>query len=276
MNDFYITLPSNTSPTNTIGKFSVHLPNKLSLDGQWEVALAEIQYPHSWNNIHGNTDKDNVIQVTFEDNLTVSVFVPSGYYGTIYELLAAIEFGKERTSLTIQRLLKKRKKILNKRQKKLLPRHMKDIKFGFIFEFDETLKRIRYKHFPSRVRSIKLSEKLQYMLGFKDPIITKSKQLAMYQTDLQSGFYSLFVYSNLVEPQIVGNVTAPLIRNVHIEGLHGDIIDKLFHTPHYVPVIAKEVDRIEIDIKDDNNQSVPFQFGKTVVKLHFRKKRYTL
>ncbi len=27
MNDFYITLPSNTLPTNTTVKFSVHLPN---------------------------------------------------------------------------------------------------------------------------------------------------------------------------------------------------------------------------------------------------------
>ncbi len=29
-------------------------------------------------------------------------------------------------------------------------------------------------------------------------------------------------------------------------------------------------------MKDDDNQSVPFQFGKTVVKLHFRKKRSLL
>ncbi len=90
------------------------------------------------------------------------------------------------------------------------------------------------------------------------------------------GFYSLYVYCSLVEPQIVGNVMAPLIRSVHINGNYGDIIEKLYQTPHYVPVVAKEVDRIEIDIKGDDNQSVPFQFGKTVVKLHFRKKRSLL
>ncbi len=50
----------------------------------------------------------------------------------------------------------------------------------------------------------------------------------------------------------------------------------MFYLSHYVPVVAKEVDRIQIDIKDDSNLSVPFQFGKTVVKLHFRKKRALL
>jgi hypothetical protein len=290
MNDFYLTLPSNTVPENRTSNFSVHLPTKLDLQGKWEVALSEIQYPHSWTNINGSTTKDgayeNCIDVTFENNLTVSLFVPRGYYGTIREFLAAIEYAKDYTSKGIQKAakrmellkknLKKKDTVMKKFRKQLEVRHGKDLITGFQLEFDETLQRVRCKLFPGKVRMVKFSERLQYMLGFDSPTITKSKQLATFQPDLRGGFYSLYIYCSLVEPQIVGNVTAPLLRNVHIEGLHGDMVEKLYHTPHYVPVIAKQVDRIEIDIKDDKNQSVPFQFGKAVVKLHFRKKRALL
>lgn len=109
MNDFYLTLPSNTAPENKTSTFTVRLPTKLELQGKWEVALSEIQYPHSWNNIHGSTKSglvDNSIEVTFKNNLTVSVFVPGGYYGTIHELLAAIAYGKEYASKSIQKSVK--------------------------------------------------------------------------------------------------------------------------------------------------------------------------
>ena len=48
---FYLTLPSNSSmqiyPTNTLTNFNTQLPNSLFLDGDWEVGVAEIQYPYT-------------------------------------------------------------------------------------------------------------------------------------------------------------------------------------------------------------------------------------
>ncbi len=276
MNDFYLTLPSNTNTESETSNFTVRLPRKLDLNGKWEVALVEIQYPHSWNNIRPS-QTENCIEVTFANKLTIQIHVPVGYYGTIHELLSAIEYGKQKAGDTITSVIKQRKPSKAKKfRKKLHVGHAKDVVFGFQLRFDETLKRVACKLFPAKIVSIKFSPRLQYMLGFESPTIRKSKQLAAFQPDLRGGFYSLYVYCNLVEPQIVGNVIAPLLRNVHIEGVHGDIVEKLYQSPHYVPVIAKEIDRIEIDIKDDKNQSVNFQFGKTVTKLHFRKKKSLL
>ena len=52
---FYLHLPSNSSldkfPHNTLTEYRVGLPQTLNLTGEWEVALTEIHYPHSWNNI---------------------------------------------------------------------------------------------------------------------------------------------------------------------------------------------------------------------------------
>ena len=38
-------------PSNTVTNFSTQLPDSLFLDGDWEVGLAEIQYPYTWDNI---------------------------------------------------------------------------------------------------------------------------------------------------------------------------------------------------------------------------------
>lgn len=282
MNDFYLTLPSNTSVQNSTGSFSVHLPTKLYLGGQWEVALSEIQYPYTWNNVHGSTInewRDSQIDITFTNLVTISVYVPTGYYETIHDLIAGIEYAKHQASKDMKRLVKRahrEKGILSEQHAKRLKKDFQHIQEAFFVEFDDTLKRVKTKFLPNKVKSITLSERLQYMLGYDARHIQKAKSKAPFQPDLRGGFYSLYIYCSLVEPQIVGNVTVPLLRTVHIDGIHGNMVEKIFHTPHYVPVTTKEVDRIEIDIKDDNNTSVPFKFGKTVVKLHLRKKRAVL
>ena len=57
MTHFYLTLPSNASmkiyPDNTVAKYTTQLPNNIELDGDWEVALTEIQYPHKFYNVKG-------------------------------------------------------------------------------------------------------------------------------------------------------------------------------------------------------------------------------
>ena len=44
---FYLTLPSNSSftnyPKNTLAEYTTQLPRPIQLDGEWEVALVEIQ-----------------------------------------------------------------------------------------------------------------------------------------------------------------------------------------------------------------------------------------
>jgi len=45
---FYITIPSNTHEDNTASNFRIVLPQRIRLEGEWEVGLAEIIYPNSW------------------------------------------------------------------------------------------------------------------------------------------------------------------------------------------------------------------------------------
>ncbi len=53
--EFQLTLPSNASitfsPDNKPGNYTTTLPSPISLEGEWEAALIDIQYPHNWMNI---------------------------------------------------------------------------------------------------------------------------------------------------------------------------------------------------------------------------------
>jgi hypothetical protein len=121
-----------------------------------------------------------------------------------------------------------------------------------------------------------LSPLLQYILGFEksDLIFGDDDTIsAAYPPDLRAGVDSLFVYCDIVEPQIVGARREQLLRIIPIKGAYAEIVHHDFISPHYVPVLNKQFGSIDISIKTDQNMPVAFRFGKTVAKLHFRKKR---
>ena len=69
----------------------------------------------------------------------------------------------------------------------------------------------------------------------------------------------------------MGDIKAPLLRVVDAARNFGDLIHRLYTTPQYVPVSKKEFNTLEIDIRDDTGRPVPFEFGKVVATLHFRR-----
>ena len=86
--------------------------------------------------------------------------------------------------------------------------------------------------------------------------------------DLRAGFECLYVYCDICELQPVGDVLAPLLRVVNVQGNYSDVVDRIYDTPHYVPVLKKQFGSIEIEIKTDQNTPLALQYGKTLVKLH--------
>src|SRR5688572_26285448 len=98
MAHFYLTLPSNSSmnyyPKNTLRRYTTRLENAISLVGDWEVGLFEIQYPHSWFNlaegegtvayVHNLDVNDKPIQYMCGEQ------IPSGYYDSPTELVRAV------------------------------------------------------------------------------------------------------------------------------------------------------------------------------------------
>ena len=85
-------------------------------------------------------------------------------------------------------------------------------------------------------------------------------------------FKLLCIYSNIVEPQIVGHTVAPLLRVVTVKGKDGDMIHEMFDRPHYLPLSRKNFQTIETVIRTHTGNHVPFERGQLIIKLHFRQK----
>ncbi len=288
MNDFYVTLPSNTNfEDNTIGSFRVQLPKRIQLEGNWAVGLTEIVYPHSWNNIIDEWVSFKRYNIDDDTTEIKRVKITPGYYDNIQDLIKAIN-----TCLANQYLHGKNK-----------------------FEWDKTINRVKATNDPTWY--MVLSVGLNYMLGsvhsinntdqiatyppvkkanFKDKGITKSNkkqylkkrrpkdlkpidtllkivtnQIATYPPDLSRGMTMMYVYSDIVMKQIVGDTMAPLLRTVKLEGDAGDTVEKIFQAPHYIPLLKRDFDHIKVYIRSDTGEPMPFLYGKILVKLHFKR-----
>jgi hypothetical protein len=76
-----------------------------------------------------------------------------------------------------------------------------------------------------------------------------------------------------MDAQFVGDVKVPVLRIVNIEGEYGHTVHASFRNLQYVPVKENYFETIEMNIKNDQNENVSFEFWKSIATLHFRQKR---
>lgn len=142
--------------------------------------------------------------------------------------------------------------------------------------YDETTRKISFEC-KEHVIQLELSHQLALQLGF-DPYETdlKHNNTSVRPANLHLGLPShMYIYCDVVEPQFIGNSMAPLMRIVNIDStdyLYGVNKHVQFLTPHYVTVMKSSFESIEIDLRTNTGVKLPFQFGTSCVKLHFRKK----
>lgn len=267
-NQFYITLPSNSSldyyATNSNTNFITQLPSSISLNGggnEWEMALVEIHYPCSFQTI---TDNDSWMRLsilksgaTGDDNISsgadkynqIKVYLKPGDYGSVLDLLKEINSNET---------LKKN---------------------SVTFEYIEKVKTVRLRCAEKKVEKVKLSKTLALILGFdpRQQVSLQNNDNGVRPADIKLGLPSqMYVYCDLVEPQLVGDTCAPLLRIVDIISYncpYGAYKTIQFQNPHYVPIIKSTFQTVEIDLRDDTGAQLPFRFGNTCVKLHLRRQQ---
>ncbi len=275
---FYLTLPSNVKglTDNKISNYVTYLPQTLKLGDNWEVGLAEITYTKSWYNVEGKHRFTIVNEAGF--SIETQATLKPGYYENI-ELLCD-EINREIREL------------------------------ADVFEYDGIPPRMGYLPAEHRVIQqsggnkaakmlIHLGRELETMLGFQneedyekiknkmqkdslhsEPLVllyehTKTMgRTAPHLFDLKAGIHALMIYSDLVQPSIVGNTYSQFLRSVQVDNSSkfGDDINIIFTKPYYFPLSCNEIDRILINIKDESGQDIAFRFGRVVTTLHFRQK----
>ena len=231
----------NYYPDNTLTTYSTKLAQPVDLDGSWEVGLAEIQYPRSWDNVRSAEAWMSVRKRP--EKIAVAMRLKPGYYPSMKKLLKVIDHkaqnidGNENWLTIIQDDVTHRVKIILK---------------------------TNYE--------ISLSPALQTILGFDKTYYAAGMHIADHVADLHQGFYSLYVYCPVVEPRMVGDAFVPLLREIAVEGNLGDVITKTFEKIHFIPLQHRRFETLDICIRDDTGKPVPFEWGKVVVTLCFRRR----
>ena len=255
---FYVTLPSNVTSLgpekNLTSEYTTYLPKALELDKDvFECALVEIAYPHSFDNIHPPFD---TVKFVFKDEKTQSEIshisrIQNGYYNSIESIITAINNCKPKGfkgNFGIEKIHRKRVKVV-------------------LFPLEE----------------VKIHSTLANLLGFRHNSWKYSSTdfeippeririKADFLGDIRALHYNIYIYSDIVQPHLVGNQFLPLLRTVHVEGTEGSYISKVYEIPHYLPISSSFIEKIQIKITDDISQNIRFMYGKVIVKLHFRKK----
>jgi hypothetical protein len=140
------------------------------------------------------------------------------------------------------------------------------------FRFDDVVKRFRVSIDKAHVRELRLSQQLRYALGFEEEFIVNDVTHAEYSPDLHGGIHSLYVYApQLVEPSLIGDSTAPLLRITKVKGSPSDMVEETYTMPQYHRVLERQINEISIQIRTASGRLVPFNWGDCILVLHFKK-----
>ncbi|XP_023313450.1 uncharacterized protein F54H12.2-like [Trichogramma pretiosum] len=84
----------------------------------------------------------------------------------------------------------------------------------------------------------------------------------------------LLIYTDIIEPIFTGDIQAKLLRCVSIGGekyRYGFTEISRFSPSMYIPLLYNSFQTIEIDIRDQHGQPIPFDCGTLTAILHFKR-----
>ena len=82
---------------------------------------------------------------------------------------------------------------------------------------------------------------------------------------------NIFIYSNIVDFELVGDIQTRLLRTVTADGQFGDHIKHTFNYPLWKKLGCDRLKDIEIQMRTDNGKFVQFEFGQVMLYLFFRR-----
>jgi len=307
-NEFQLTLPSNASitfsPDNKPANYTTTLPSPISLEGEWEVALIDIQYPHNWMNI----TKDVYILFIFDTTKKETSF-----RDTLIGVLSDYRIKYEKALVEEFKLLPdKGKKLTNKELFLLVARIPKGY-YANVGELITTLNQgiqdsfsgrpeweahrteTREVNLLYRFNTIELSvqgyqtgmvalpeiicldKQVKSLLEQANPTLGDKTQMHTRGKLLLNTIPSIYVYTDIIKYQFVGDVKVPLLGVLPVQGVDGEQQYWSFNPPYYIPVSMSTLSSVNIHLADDKGDEISFfGDGKVVSRLHFRRVRAIL
>lgn len=269
---------------NTIANFKSKLSSNMSFPDDWEVGIVFISYNLSWYNL---STQQKITLSYFDEGIEKiideEIYVNPGKYDTIELLIKELntqmskfdEFIKFDVYPTLYvndltRILELKNGISSESEKLIFVTFTEEI--CLMLGFDKVkMEEIKNKKMTDYQNSFLHSDLADFQL------IKPSEKEKWFDGDhpydISGGHYSLFVYSDIVKPTHVGDSFTQFLGMVEIPNdiAFGKQIVIKYSNPIYVPLLLNEFDTIEIDIKNDSGETIPFKFGRVHIILHFRK-----
>ena len=244
---FYITLPNEKGtlfPDNTPSEYTTRLPRWIELDGEWMIGLHSVSYTRHYIVQHFDTP----ISYTNTGSVGKGAKLKK-YPTTIREYIVGInESLKDSiTSKEIEFKLEINGKVtvvVSSGYKVVLTRDQAII-LGFLnVDDDEEVKEI------------------------------STTETGKHQANLHRKT-SIFIYCDIVEPQIVGDKTVSLLGIAPSES-SGKVYEKIYtgENIRYIPVQTRSFQNIKIHLRSSTYEPIPFEHGRASVTLHLRPLKY--
>ena len=272
MDSFIIELVSSAStnvyPENTLASFSNFLPDQLTLEGNWEVALLEISYPSLYNNITDGkfwyVNNPNKSKETKETNPATGIsidydplYIQPGLYMSLDEILTS----------------------MNNSLKKKRSTQKVDLKWSI----NQVSRKVDIS-LPSKDSHLVISSPdLSTILGFPSNVWLKGigPHQSLYPIDILR-IHSVMVYTDIVEYSVIGDTKAPVLRCFPFEQrLSRDrisvtkfISNNSFDNLQFRRLLRNSIHSIRIELRTQTGELIPFvSVGLTRVSLLFRKQK---
>ena len=294
--EFQITLPSNSSmkvsPDNRPGNFTTSLPTPLSLEGDWEVALIDLQYPHSWFNMETDAHILFAFHLTKPNrNLIVSLQEGSDdrkeYTDTLKQEMDIAYKQKSLDSASDSWIylrippgfyasLEDLIKILNHRiQVKLNGSHRTSKEeLDFSYSYDPITRHLTLTTvgMDAKILVVCLNPTIKKILDSVNEYVKLTDELHLIPS-----LNSIYVYTDIIKYQFVGDAKVPLRGVLPAKGQDRSQEYWSFQQPYYIPISATTIATVNIQLCDDKGEEISFHGdGKVVARLHFRRPRTLL
>ena len=298
---FYVTLPTSIKNNGTISEISLSLAEPIQLSGNYQVALVEFIYNHSFKIdlgfIYYSYDRleFSKIPLYVDDASTKETIVNE--INRVIKLNIIKEIYNKRYKERMEEL-----DLFEKALKNGIELQIKEDKLYPLKTFDQyqdpnIIKEINeeeeYKKAPqffikNNTLELAFNSSLLGYLSFDGRIC---KELNFNKTKYHTDETPTLVASNinfkerikiisplylyvpeLIEWQYIGKFKAPLLRTIAIHSNEYEIIRCIIYdSPHYVDVKQNFIPKIDINIRDEYDEKVFFNYSDITLKFHFRK-----
>ena len=293
----YIYLKSSDSldvyPDNVLSDFCVKLPQAIELEGSWELALVEIQYPTSWEKYPYSLWLKYIVNCHFAKERKIIPFTER----------VELKISKAKNVDRITKLMEQ----FNAKSKLLLMKREADTRRIYITtKSDETICDHIRNHCKTNtneeyytdeessdmdeddsndgancvearatIDSLLLSHDLADILGYGS---SRSHRHAFEIIARAPPFVplypsSLYVHCDIVEHQLTGSSYEQILRVVPVSHTNdrNSVQSAIYDRPYFKSLYKKHFDAIRIKIHDENNSRIRFEGGVIVIVLALRK-----